>query len=112
MSMSGNGSTPTSTLLASQVADRTAVVGVLGLGYVGLPLCTELARAGFRVIGFDVDPQVVATVNDGASHIADVESRLLGALVGEGLLTATTDMTRLAEKDKSGRIVSIPFHPL
>jgi UDP-N-acetyl-D-glucosamine dehydrogenase len=103
-------STPTSRdLLQAQVADGTAVVGVIGLGYVGLPLCTEVARSGFRVIGFDVDADVVATINAGESHIGDVESQLLGALVGEGLITATTDMARLADCDAISICVPTPL---
>jgi UDP-N-acetyl-D-glucosamine dehydrogenase len=104
-----NGHAELEDTLSSQVADRTAIVGVLGLGYVGLPLCTEFARAGFRVLGFDVNAQVVDTINAGTSHIADVDSQLLGALVGEGLLTATTDMARLAECDAISICVPTPL---
>jgi UDP-N-acetyl-D-glucosamine dehydrogenase len=96
-------------LLASQLADRTAVAGVIGLGYVGLPLCAELARAGYRVIGFDVSEDVVATINRGESHIGDVESQLLAALVGEGLISATTDMGRIAECDAISICVPTPL---
>ena len=96
-------------LLESQVADRSAVIGVLGLGYVGLPLCTEFARAGFRVLGFDVSREVVAGINAGTSHIADVDSQLLGGLVGAGRLSATTDMTRLAECDAISICVPTPL---
>ncbi|HSJ14779.1 MAG TPA: nucleotide sugar dehydrogenase [Longimicrobiales bacterium] len=109
MSGSTNGSSAPQTLLTSQVADRTAVVGVLGLGYVGLPLCTEFARAGFRVLGFDVSARVVDGINAGTSHIADVDSQLLGALVGEGRLAATTDMMRLAECDAISICVPTPL---
>jgi UDP-N-acetyl-D-glucosamine dehydrogenase len=99
----------TKVVLENQIADTTAVVGVLGLGYVGLPLCTEFARAGFRVIGFDVSEDVVAVINAGTSHIADVDSQLLGALVGEGLITATTDMSRLVECDAISICVPTPL---
>jgi UDP-N-acetyl-D-glucosamine dehydrogenase len=95
--------------LQSQIADTTAVVGVLGLGYVGLPLCTEFARAGFRVLGFDVNPEVVEGINRGESHIGDVNPQLLGALVGEGLIRATTDMARLAECDAISICVPTPL---
>jgi hypothetical protein len=96
-------------LTGDAVADGTAVVGVIGLGYVGLPLCTEVARAGYRVIGFDVNADVVASVNRGESHIADVESALLSALVGEGLISATVDMSRIAECDAISICVPTPL---
>ena len=59
------------TLLA-KAKDRTAVFGVVGLGYVGLPLAMEVVRAGYRVIGFDVNSRVVDALNAGRSHILDV----------------------------------------
>jgi UDP-N-acetyl-D-glucosamine dehydrogenase len=97
------------TLLKGQLADRTAVVGVVGLGYVGLPLCVEFARAGYRVIGFDVDPRVVAGINAGRSHIDDVDAQLLAAYTGEGLITATQDMMRLTECDAISICVPTPL---
>ncbi|HSJ25428.1 MAG TPA: nucleotide sugar dehydrogenase [Longimicrobiales bacterium] len=99
----------TESTLHDQLTDRTAVVGVIGLGYVGLPLCTELARAGYRVIGFDVSDDVVATINRGESHIGDVDSVILGAFVGEGLIRATTDMSRIAECDAISICVPTPL---
>jgi UDP-N-acetyl-D-glucosamine dehydrogenase len=79
------------------IEDRTATVGVIGLGYVGLPLAVEFARSGYRTIGFDVRADVVEAVLAGESHILDVASERVRAFVGEGLLTATTDMSLLAE---------------
>ncbi|MDQ3389475.1 MAG: NAD(P)-binding domain-containing protein, partial [Gemmatimonadota bacterium] len=58
--------------LLERVEDRTAVVGVIGLGYVGLPLAVEIARSGYRVLGFDLAESVVGGVNAGESHIQDV----------------------------------------
>ena len=58
--------------LLGKAKDRTAVFGVVGLGYVGLPLAMEIVRAGYRVIGFDVNPRVVDLLNGGRSHIQDV----------------------------------------
>ena len=73
------------------------VLGVVGLGYVGLPLAVEAARAGIRVVGFDVNPRVVDTINDGRTHIQDLTDADVAAVRGEGLLEATLDMGRLAE---------------
>jgi UDP-N-acetyl-D-glucosamine dehydrogenase len=98
-----------SDILQAQLEDGTAVLGVVGLGYVGLPLCTEFARAGYRVIGFDVDQAVVDGINAGESHIGDVDSQLLAALVGEGLVSATTDMSRLTECDGISICVPTPL---
>src|SRR6187549_2099365 len=76
-------------MLSDLIESNTAVAGVVGLGYVGLPLAIELARSGFRTIGFDVAEHVTASVNAGESHILDVPSDILRAFTGEGLLSAT-----------------------
>jgi UDP-N-acetyl-D-glucosamine dehydrogenase len=75
----------------------SGILGVVGLGYVGLPLAVEAARAGIRVIGFDVNQRVVDTVNAGMTHIQDLTDEDVAHVRGEGLLEATTDMSRLAE---------------
>ena len=85
--------------LLERFTDRTAVVGVLGLGYVGLPLAVEAARSGYRVLGFDIAAPVVEGITRGESHVQDVSSEVLRAFVGEGLISATTDLTRLTECD-------------
>ncbi|HET6229999.1 MAG TPA: nucleotide sugar dehydrogenase [Longimicrobiaceae bacterium] len=95
--------------LHSKIEQRTAVFGVIGLGYVGLPLVVEAARAGFRVIGFDVSESVVSGINAGRSHIQDVGSDVVAAFVGEGLLSATTDLSRLAECDAVSICVPTPL---
>jgi len=79
--------------------DGSAVFGLVGLGYVGLPLAVEMAKAGHRVIGFDVSADKVAMVTTGASYIADVSTDELAGLVGRGLIEATTDFSRVAETD-------------
>src|SRR5438067_296784 len=91
-----NQSEQTTRLLAS-IEDKTAVIGVVGLGYVGLPLAVELATAGFRVIGFDVSEKVCAGVTSGQSHIKDISDERLAPFVADGHVSATTDMRRLAE---------------
>jgi UDP-N-acetyl-D-glucosamine dehydrogenase len=95
-----------------QIEDRTAIVGIIGLGYVGLPLAVETARAGFRVVGFDLNEEVVEGVNAGASHIEDVDAALLNALVGEGLITATTDLGGLGECDAISICVPTPLNKI
>ena len=89
--------------------DGTALLGVIGLGYVGLPLAVEMARSGYRTLGFDVSERVVDGVNRGESHIQDVSSEVLAAFVGEGLLSATTDLSRLAECDAISICVPTPL---
>ncbi len=70
---------------------------MVGLGYVGLPLAVEAASKGIRVLGFDVKPRVVETVNDGRTHIQDLTDEDVTRVRDAGLLEATTDMARLAE---------------
>ena len=84
-------------------------MGVVGLGYVGLPLAAIVAEAGIRVLGFDIDESVVAGVNGGASHIGDVSSSRLAALLGEDMLQASADMSRLAECDVIAISVPTPL---
>lgn len=79
------------------VAERTLVCGTVGLGYVGLPLAVEKAKAGFRTIGFDVQREKVEKVNAGENYIGDVVQEDLAALVAEGRLEATTDFSRISE---------------
>ena len=95
--------------LLQQIEDRTAVMGVIGLGYVGLPLAVEMARSGYRTLGFDLNPRVVQGINKGESHIQDVASSILSAFVGEGLLSATTDLSRLSECDAISICVPTPL---
>ncbi len=84
-------------------------VGVVGLGYVGLPLSVEIARSGLRAVGFDVDPEVVDGINGGASHIEDVTGEELAEILATGRLEATTDMARLAECDAISISVPTPL---
>jgi UDP-N-acetyl-D-glucosamine dehydrogenase len=101
--------TPRSTLLG-RLEDRTAVCGVIGLGYVGLPLAVELARSGYRVIGFDVSERVVDGINGGGSHVMDVPAEVVANFVDGGLLEATADLSRLAECDAISICVPTPLN--
>src|SRR4051794_20382949 len=85
--------------LLDRVQSKRASVGVIGLGYVGLPLAVEFARAGFDVTGFDVDAAKTARINAGCSYIPDVAAADVAAAVHAGKLKATTDMSLLAEMD-------------
>src|SRR4029078_5261715 len=67
--------------LLSRIIERRAVVGVIGLGYVGLPLAGEFGRAGFTVIGFEVDTKRIEVINKGESYIPDVPSQIVQQLV-------------------------------
>jgi UDP-N-acetyl-D-glucosamine dehydrogenase len=85
--------------LLKKISERRATVGVIGLGYVGLPLAVEFGRGGLRAIGFDVDAARVDNINAGGSHIPDVPTEQVAALVAHGKLEATTDFSKLAETD-------------
>ena len=79
--------------LAEKIRSRTARVGVVGLGYVGLPLAVEFAKAGFQVTGIDVLEGKTQRVNAGDSYVGDIRSADLEPLVKSGKLRATTDFS-------------------
>ncbi|TGE33833.1 nucleotide sugar dehydrogenase [Desulfosporosinus sp. Sb-LF] len=85
--------------LKEKIEKHVAQIGVIGLGYVGLPLAVEKGKVGFPVLGFDINPARVDKVNAADNYIGDVKDEDLQNLVHEGLLVATTDFTRLAECD-------------
>jgi UDP-N-acetyl-D-glucosamine dehydrogenase len=85
--------------LEEKIRARTARIGIIGLGYVGLPEAMEFARAGFAVTGFDIDGERVLRVNRGSSYIEDVDGREMGRLVEGGKLKATTDFRALRDVD-------------
>ena len=87
----------------------STTLGVIGLGYVGLPLAVEAGQAGINVIGFDVNETVTDLVNSGDSHIQDVPAQHVATLREVGLLEATTDMTRLSECDVISICVPTPL---
>jgi UDP-N-acetyl-D-glucosamine dehydrogenase len=85
--------------LKEKISRRTAVVGVVGLGYVGLPFAVEKAKAGFRVLGVEQNPSRVQKVNRGESYIGDVGAEELKEVVAKGLLSAETGFERVPEMD-------------
>jgi len=95
--------------LSQTIRSGDAVCGVVGLGYVGLPLAVEMGKAGLRVLGFEKSKQVVDRVNAGESHIGDVSAADVAALRATGLLEATLDMSRLAECDVISICVPTPL---
>jgi UDP-N-acetyl-D-glucosamine dehydrogenase len=86
-------------LLKQRIARRDYTVGVVGLGYVGLPLVLRFGEVGFRVLGFDVDPAKVKQLNDGVSYIEHVPPDQISALVAARRFEASVDVERLAEAD-------------
>lgn len=85
--------------IKEKLISKTAILGVVGLGYVGLPLAVEKAKAGFTTIGFDVQKSKVDMVNAGKNYIGDVVNEDLEEIVKSGLLSATTDFSRVAAAD-------------
>lgn len=86
-------------ILLEKIADRTARIGVIGMGYVGLPLAVEFAHSGFRATGFEVDARKAEAINKGQSYIIDVPSEQVAELVKSERLQATIDFTALANQD-------------
>ena len=95
--------------LLAKLEDRSACLGIVGLGYVGLPLALEFAKAGFHVIGYDVSDRVVKSLMTGESHIQDVSSDELAAVVKSGHFEATSDESRLREMDAISIAVPTPL---
>jgi UDP-N-acetyl-D-glucosamine dehydrogenase len=95
--------------LSDKIGHRKVTCGVVGLGYVGLPLAVEMGHAGLRVIGFEKSSRVVDLVNGGGSHIKDVAAKDVAALRASGKLEATLDMSRLAECDVISICVPTPL---
>jgi len=97
---------PAFTALAKKIADRTAVVGVIGLGYVGLPLVRAFAVAGFPTLGFDVDPAKIVALREGRSYLKHLGENLVRDIKASGKFDATDDFARLGEADAV--IVCVP----
>jgi len=97
--------------LAEAIDGKTARVGVIGLGYVGLPLLLEFARGGYPVLGFDVDREKVTRLKRGESYIAHIPAARIRGALDEGRFDATSDFTRLAEADAILICVPTPLTP-
>ncbi len=95
--------------LLKKIADRSLIAGVVGLGYVGLPLAVEKAKAGFKTVGFDVQSAKVNMVNTGHNYIGDVVDEDLEKLVKEGKLSASSDFSRIREVDFVAICVPTPL---
>jgi UDP-N-acetyl-D-glucosamine dehydrogenase len=85
--------------LTDKISERRAVVGVIGLGYVGLPLAVEFAHGGLKTIGFDLDDHRTSLINRGQSYIPDVPTEAVKTLVDRGKLSASSDFSKLSETD-------------
>ncbi len=95
--------------LLRKIDDKSAIVAIIGLGYVGLPLVVVFGNAGYRVVGIDVDPHKVDSLNRGESYIQDVPTSDIRRLVDAGLLTATTDFSTLKTADAVSICVPTPL---
>ena len=95
--------------LIAKAERREALFGIIGLGYVGLPLAVELGRAGFRVLGYDVSTRVVDGLNAGRSHIKDISDADLQEVLTAGRFEATADPARLGEPDAISICVPTPL---
>lgn len=96
--------------LKARIQSGEATVGIIGLGYVGLPLGVEVARSGMRVLGFDISKPVCDGINAGKSHVEDVPTDLLAGYVSKKLISATTDFARLKECDAISICVPTPLN--
>jgi UDP-N-acetyl-D-glucosamine dehydrogenase len=101
--------TATAAILEDKIRSRRARVGIVGLGYVGLPLAVEFAKAGFTVTGIDISAEKTRRVNAGDSYIADIPSSTLAPLVAAGKLRATTDFSAVLELDTINICVPTPL---
>ncbi len=100
------------TTLEHRLRSREAVVGVIGLGYVGLPLAVAFAEVGFKVVGFDVSDAAVDGLNAGRSHIDDISSSRVASLVSGNAFRATSDVADLKRCDALFICVPTPFDKL
>src|SRR5688572_20931969 len=95
--------------LGDKIRQKTARVGIVGLGYVGLPLAAEYAKAGYAVTGIDVMETKVSELNSGHSYVQDVPGDEVAELVAKGKLNATTDFSVISELDTINICVPTPL---
>ena len=100
---------PTAEILQHKIIDKRARVGIVGLGYVGLPLAVEFAKAGFSVTGIDISEEKTRRVNAGDSYVGDISSATLAPLVESGKLRATSDFSAVLELDTINICVPTPL---
>jgi UDP-N-acetyl-D-glucosamine dehydrogenase len=93
-------------MLLSKIESREAVVGVLGLGYVGLPLASAFVEAGFRVLGFDTDPEKIEQLARGETYLHHLGSVMTERMRASGRFEPTADLARLGEADAI--LISVP----
>jgi UDP-N-acetyl-D-glucosamine dehydrogenase len=101
----------TADALLASIHNHTITVGVIGLGYVGLPIAVEYAHLGVRTIGFDIDEQKIRTLQKGGNYIMDIDSSLVASVIKGKTLEATTDFKKLTECDVIYICVPTPFTP-
>ncbi len=99
-------------MLKEKIKAKTLRIGVIGLGYVGLPLAVEFAQKGIRVIGVEKDAEKVSKLNRGENYILDVDNKVLSDLVSRGLLTATTDYSVVGQLDSISICVPTPLNKI
>ena len=97
------------TQILQKLKDKTARIGVVGLGYVGLPLAVEFAHAGFHVTGLDIDERKISKINAGESYIQDIPTSVLKPLVDAGMLDATSDFSVIQDLDTINICVPTPL---
>src|SRR5271170_3899311 len=95
--------------LREKIESGTAVVAVIGLGYVGLPLCAAFHAAGFGVLGLDNDPEKIAAIGRGENYLRHLGPDLIRNMLAQGRFSATSDASRLAEADAIISCVPTPL---
>ncbi len=96
--------------LIKKINDKSAKVGVIGLGYVGLPLAVEFSNAGYETLGIDIDDDKINSINNGKNYIKDVDDSLLKNLVEKRLLSAASDFSKVTELDCISICVPTPLN--
>jgi len=97
-------------MILEKIETRTAHAGVIGLGYVGLPLMVAIASAGFRVTGIDINPKKIERLKQGISDVPDVADTAFAPLIMSGQIQVTTDFSVLQELDTVNICVPTPLH--